>query len=740
MTQIQSGDYPAAIIAANEARRADPSSPEAHYVYGQACAALSEHLEAERAFAEAVRLKPGWADAWVNYGLACYARGDVEVAKTAMRCALNAQPGHPVATGNLGALLRITGHHETSEHLLRAALSRDPNNAGVRLNLVAELLQDEQPRAALTLLDDVSPPKNPQAARHWHLQRAMALVGLGRPSEAREALAPLEAPGHLPPEVLPLWHWRLVLIALAEGRITDAKAEAHAMEAALAHAGAAALLEHRIMAHYDLAKFWSGLDAPRQAFAHWVTGHDLLRTVQPFSREATASFDAATVAVFTARRFASGPRARNDDDAPVFIVGMPRSGTTLCQQVVAAHARAHGAGERSALGHLFHRLAGGLTAEGVARIAALPQEALDAAAASYLAELRALAPNKTRIVDKMPGNYRFVWLIALLFPEARIIHCTRDPRDTGLSIFTFRFHGEHGYAHDLRDLGWSIAQQDRLMTHWKAVLPNPILTVRLDDWVQAFDATLARVLAHLDLPPDPNCARFYEAENRVRTVSRAQVRQPINARGLGRWKAYAAELAPLIRELERPGSLVSGVTTTVASASPTRDDKGSFRLSRPDDADRALGMAVNYLMMKPAFAALRFGSGSQVLAGQIDRGHFAFCVDSTGRVRGFVGWALTTRDKAEAWADDRAELGFADSFTGDCVVFDGWATDHDDVRRFLIDEVRRFIEHKSMLYWKRRYPDGRTRAVRLPVSTAVSRHVRRQRRSWPSGAAEALPV
>ena len=233
---------------------------------------------------------------------------------------------------------------------------------------------------------------------------------------------------------------------------------------------------------------------------------------------------------------------------------MPRSGTTLCEQILAAHGHAHGAGERIALGRLFDQLGGAETPEGVARVAALPQDALDAAAVTYLAELHALAPDKARIVDKMPGNYRFAWLIALLFPDARIIHCTRDPRDIGLSIFTFRFHGEHGYAHDLGDLGWSIARQERLMAHWKTTLPNPVLTVRLDDWVRDVDGTLARVLAYLDLPPDPNCVRFYEMNSQVRTVSRAQVRQPINASGLGRWRAYADELAPLIRALDEAGS------------------------------------------------------------------------------------------------------------------------------------------------------------------------------------------
>lgn len=106
----------------------------------------------------------------------------------------------------------------------------------------------------------------------------------------------------------------------------------------------------------------------------------------------------------------------------------------------------------------------------------------------------------------MPGNYLYVWLIALLFPRAKIIHCLRDPRDVGFSIFTFRFYGHHGYAHDVADLGWMIGEQHRLMTHWKSALPLPILDLRLDQWVHEFDATLARTLDFLGLPPDPACA------------------------------------------------------------------------------------------------------------------------------------------------------------------------------------------------------------------------------------------
>jgi Tfp pilus assembly protein PilF len=550
------GNARAAVVSASAACRADPARPEAHYAYGQAWTAAGEHAKAERAFAEAVRLAPRWADAWVNYGVARYRQGAIEDAKTAMRQALHAAPDHAAAAANLGALMRISGQSEGAEVLLRAAIAREPENAGARLNLAADLLQEERAGDALALLDAGVRPSDPPAARHWSLQRSLALLQLGRDAEARAELDAFERIGPIPREIVPLWRWRRVLVALAQGATGEARDEALRTEAALADIGPDALPEHAIMGRFDLAKFWSGQNQHSRAFAQWVEGHRLLGRMQPFSRAEHRAFVDASLAELNAERFARGPRAANADPAPVFIVGMPRSGTTLAEQILAAHTDVHGAGERLALGQWFAKLGSGRAdAAALARIAALPREALDAAAEAYLAELHGLAPDKARVIDKMPGNFNYLGLAGLLLPDAKIIHCVRDPRDIGLSIFTFRFHGAHGYAHDLQNLGWYIGEHDRLMRHWKAALPNPILTLRLSDWVEDFDATLARVLAHCDLPPDPNCARFYEADSRVRTVSRAQVRQPVNARGLGRWKSYEKELAPLIAELERAGSL-----------------------------------------------------------------------------------------------------------------------------------------------------------------------------------------
>jgi tetratricopeptide (TPR) repeat protein len=525
-----------------------------HYAYGEAWAALGDHARAEQAFAAAIQRDPSWAEPWINLGLARYRQGMIGDAIVAMRQALRRAPDHPIAIANLGAFLRITGQIEQAEPLLRRAITLAPGNDGARLNLAADLLQEERTAEALALLDAAPGlPTEPAALRHWHLQRTLALLQLNRTADARVELAALAAIGAIPAEIAPLWHWRHVLLAQAERNLAEAQRAADAMTASLTEMGPNAVPEHAIMARYDLAKFWSGQGEHRTAFALWQDAHRLLARFQPFSRADHAAQMAATMAAFPAGRF-RGSRAGNNDPAPVFIVGMPRSGTTLCEQILAAHPQAHGAGERPALGQTYTRL-GGDGPEAAHRIAALDAASLDAEAECYLAALHALAPNAARVIDKMPGNVLYLGLAGLLLPGAKIIHCVRDPRDIGLSIFTFRFHGAHGYAHDLADLGWAIAQQDRLMAHWYQALPNPVLTVRLSDWVADFDATLARVLAHVDLPPDPACALFYQTDRRVRTVSRTQVRRPVNARGLGRWRHYAAALQPMIAELDQAGAL-----------------------------------------------------------------------------------------------------------------------------------------------------------------------------------------
>ncbi|MBV9735838.1 MAG: sulfotransferase [Acidisphaera sp.] len=545
---LDHGDAPGAREAAGQAVLRDAGAADAWLALGRALAQTRELGAARAALRKAVGLRPDHAASRVSLGLACYRLGDAEGALHAMREALRIAPGDALAEANLAALLGLRGEQDEAMQRLRGIVARAPQALTARLNLAAQLLLERDPHAALALFEG-PPPAGPEGVL-WRAQRMLGLVALRRHAEAHAELAEVSGP---PGDAKILLAWLHLVLDGAQGAARTAQIE-HL--ASLADDEHAALLEHRIMAHFDLGDLHDAAPDRAAAFAHWHKGHRLLGRMQPFARSRHTAFLDATMRRFDADRFRRGPRADTADPAPVFIVGMPRSGTSLTEQILAAHPLVHGAGERLAVYKTLLSHAGSvLTPHSVARAAGLDAATLTRCADHFLAELHAPAPQARRVTDKMPGNSLHLGFIATLLPGARVIVCTRDPRDIGLSIFRRRFLGYHPYAHDLGDLGWYIGAHARLLDHWRQVLPLPMLTVALADWIEDFAGTLARVLAFLDLPPAEECARFHASGRRVRTASRDQVRRPINAAGLGRWRAYRQQLAPLIAELETAGLL-----------------------------------------------------------------------------------------------------------------------------------------------------------------------------------------
>ena len=486
------------------------------------------------------------AEAWLAFGRICLRLDKVMEAQTAFHEALALRPLHGDAGAELALVEHLCGQPLAATARLRAIVDRDPSCLRGRLHLASRLLLDGDAAPALELLDGPPPTPGPMRS-HWHAHRAQALVALDNPEHAHREIAQAEQPPL--PELGLTLTWQRFVLARREGApqaaaLTDRVGR-------LADIREAGTLEQRIDAHFDLADLQRADGNHTAAFAHWSRGHALLRAAQPFSREAHRAQLDAILRGYGAERLAQGPRSALHDPAPVFIVGLPRTGTTLLEQILSAHPMVHGAGERMAVRETLVRLTGTRTADvATSRAAALDAATLTAASRDYLAELHALAPDAARVVDKMPDNVFQLGLIATLLPDARIVCCTRDLRDVGASIFGHRFIGHHPYAHDLGDLGWYMATHGRLLEHWQASLP-PSMMLLLDhgDWLADFDATLRRVLEFLGLPYDPACERFHEQDRRIGSASRAQVRRPINAAGVGRWRDYVAQLAPMLREL-----------------------------------------------------------------------------------------------------------------------------------------------------------------------------------------------
>jgi hypothetical protein len=244
---------------------------------------------------------------------------------------------------------------------------------------------------------------------------------------------------------------------------------------------------------------------------------------------------------------------------PVFIIGMPRSGTTLVEQILASHPQVWGGGELMHLKEAVARLSGPEGAEspfGYPELVRLLDGAqLRALGAEYCEALRAAAPptmmtTTTRMTDKMPANFLFAGLIALVLPNARIIHVKRDPLDTCLSCFSILFLGNQPHSYDLAELGRYYRAYLHLMEHWRQVLPpGAMLEVQYEEVVADLEGQARRIVAYCGLEWDDACLDFHRTERRVWTASSVQVRQPIYRQSLGRAEAYRHWLQPLLEAL-----------------------------------------------------------------------------------------------------------------------------------------------------------------------------------------------
>jgi hypothetical protein len=231
---------------------------------------------------------------------------------------------------------------------------------------------------------------------------------------------------------------------------------------------------------------------------------------------------------------------------------MPRSGTTLVEQILASHPKVFGAGELPDIAKAVARLSG---TDGAPQgfpevVSSMTGEQLRQLGASYVSAIQALAPKAERITDKMPNNFRLAALIHLALPNARIIHTRRHPVDTCLSCFSLLFAGDHPYSYDLAELGRYYRAYEALMEHWRDILPEGVmLEVQYEDITADLDAQARQIVAHCGLEWDDACLAFYKTQRPVRTASAAQVRQPIYRTSVGRWRPYKDLLGPLIEAL-----------------------------------------------------------------------------------------------------------------------------------------------------------------------------------------------
>jgi tetratricopeptide (TPR) repeat protein len=307
------------------------------------------------------------------------------------------------------------------------------------------------------------------------------------------------------------------------------------------------------LVHYAAGKILNDLKRYDEAIDHFQIAKIVAR--RDFDLTAYGRWIDNMMDIFDPELIAAKRPFGNPSEAPVFIIGMPRSGTTLVEQICASHPEVHGAGEITKLWQIAQSFGVGSPKEFRKNVETTGSEQLLALSSEYLTFLRERAPDAIRVTDKMPQNFQFVGFIALLFPNARIIRCVRDPVDTCLSWFMTPFNDMRGYNADLDKLGLYYREYDRLMRHWNAVLPGRIHEVRYEALIADPEAESRRLIDYLGLPWDDACLRFYESDRSVTTPSSWQVRQPIYASSVKRWKNYEGKIQPLIDAL---GDLAEG--------------------------------------------------------------------------------------------------------------------------------------------------------------------------------------
>jgi tetratricopeptide (TPR) repeat protein len=548
---IDAGEPEEALPHCQEAVRLQPDLAAAHNSLGNAYTALERRPEALAAYAEAFRLSPelGGARVHANLGLALQREGQLARAISHLRRAVELEPedaehwqllanahaddedyasaipccerivalkpDHPQAHTDLGSAMLEEGRIAEAAACFRRALERQPDHVNALMKqggLHEELGEMAEAEACYRLARDAEPEAPAPLA-------CLATLLRGRlPDADREAVRD-----------------RLDDPRLGDGpRANLLFGLAHACDARGERAEAAACLER----------------ANAMALAR------RLEQKRRYDPDEHARFVDRMIAGFTPELFARLAGAGDDTDRPLFIIGLPRSGTTLVEQVLASHSRVHWAGELRLARQTFDAIPATVGRDdGI-----LPcLRALDDAAVKPLSRrhrdgLQAILdrdrPGFTpdRIVDKMPDNYLYLGLISILFPRATLIHVRRDPRDIALSCWMTNFRSIR-WADDPENLARRIGEHDRIMAHWKGALPSTVHEVIYERLVDDFENQARRLVSACGLDWEPACLQFHQTARPVRTASVTQVRQPLYRKSLARWKHYEGELADLFARL-----------------------------------------------------------------------------------------------------------------------------------------------------------------------------------------------
>jgi tetratricopeptide (TPR) repeat protein len=468
---------------------------------------------------------------------ALHAQGRLREAEAHYRAAEQSAPADPTVAVSVAMFCVDAGRLEEAVFRFERIRAAWPQAGIAHLGLGNALYGLGRPAEALPAYEEACKVEPGNPANHFG--KANALQVVGRLAEARKSFERAVA---LAPD-FPPYHYPLAQLE----RFTVGDPRLAALERLVRNEARYPEVQ-TVELHFALGKAYADLGRCQEAFDRYRKGNAIRRRYSGYDEAHQLAAFAAIADAFTPEAIGRG-EGGDPSDLPIFIVGMPRCGSSLVEQILASHPLVYGAGELTYLPQLIDA---GLSGRNFPlNMATVDRASFRRFGQAYVAALGRLAPKSVRIVDKALSNFRFAGLIHLALPKARIIHVRRDPRDTCLSCYFHLFAGGVNFADDLGELGRYYKAYERLMAHWRAVLPpGAILDVVYEDLVDRPEVEIRRLLDYCGLDFDRRCLQFHRTERVVHTVSAVRVRQPMNRAGIGRWRPYEAFLGPLLAELE----------------------------------------------------------------------------------------------------------------------------------------------------------------------------------------------
>ena len=451
--------------------------------------------------------------------------------------ALTMQPDNVQVHRHLGASYQRMGQMQEAMKCFEQALSLRPDYVDARIKLAQVLRELGRAEEALVQVEQVINLKPDETQAHIIL--ALILRELGEADLAIERFERLLSTqprcGHLYYQIAMLKP-RQELIPVVEKLIGDPELP----------------IGDTLFCHFALGNIYRGSKSYDQAFSHFLEANTLYRKTFVYDAKEHALLIDRLIKVYSKRFFQGKRKFGSASRLPVFILGMPRSGSTLVEQIISSHALVHGAGELQAISAIILTISQRLEhANPYPECMTLfDKEMAEEYSARYLQELALHSATAKHITDKFPGNYFKIGLIKTLFPDARIILCQRNPLDSCISIF-FHCIQDWKWSFELTELGQYYLDYQRIMSHWQKLFPGEIFTVQYEDLVMEQERVSKQLIDYLGLEWDEKCLEFHNNERDVRTISNMQVRQPMYKNSMNRWKPYEKHLQPLIEVLQQ---------------------------------------------------------------------------------------------------------------------------------------------------------------------------------------------